>query len=110
MKRSVLDITKKLYRSNNRIRLNAHDLGDINYYIFKKIGYTFPNVFYEMINNIDPKDSVRLTINNVYISNDDFILESDTNSITVKLIKNRISYLIDQEDVLILQGSIQYAE
>ena len=86
MKRSVLDITKKLYRSNNRIRLDVHDLTDTNYYIFKKIGYRFSEVIYEM-NTINAKDLIKLTINNVFIPNDDFIIESDNNSITIKLIK-----------------------
>lgn len=110
MKRSVLDITKKLYRSNNRIRLDAYDLTDSNYYIFKKTGYKFSNVLYEM-NSIDSKELVRLTINNVFIPNDDFIIESDNNSITIKLIKNKIvyDYPIDSDDVVILNASIEYA-
>lgn len=110
MKRSVLDITKKLYRSNNRIRLDAHDLTNVDYYIFKKTGYTFSNVLYEMT-NINPKESVKLSINNVFIPNDDFIIESDKNSITVKLLKNKIlyEYELNSDDVVILNASIEYA-
>lgn len=110
MKRSVLDITKKLYRSKNRIQLDAYDLNDNNYYIFKKVGYKFSDVLYEM-DSINPKNNIKITVNNVFIPNDDFIVESDNNSITIKLIKNKIGYenQLDSDDVVILNASIEYA-
>lgn len=105
MKRTVLDITKKLYRSNNRVRLEPFDLNDTDYYIFKKNGNTIADVLYEMT-DVDAKDSVRVTINNVFISNDDFLIESDSSSITIKFIKNNITYTLDSEDTIILNSSI----
>jgi hypothetical protein len=106
MKRNILDITKKLYRSNNRIRLDAYDLTDSIYYIFKKDGYTVPNVLYEM-SEIDSKQRVKVIVNNVFIPNDDFEIESQNGFVKVKLFKNRFSYELDDEDVVILETSVE---
>lgn len=108
MKRSILDITKKLYRSNNRIVLDVYDLTDSTYYIFRKNGYRFSSIIREM-SSIDGKKLVRVTVNNVFIPNDDFVIESDNNSITVKLIRNRFEYGIDNYDVVVLNASIENA-
>jgi hypothetical protein len=104
MKRNILDITKKLYRSNNRIRLDAYDLNDAIYYIFKKDGYTIPNILYEM-SEIDSNQRIKVIVNNVFIPNDDFEIESQNGFVKVKLFKNRFSYELDNTDTVILETS-----
>jgi hypothetical protein len=106
MKRNILDITKNLYRSNNRVRLNVYDLDDTDYYIYKTENYKLPEVLYEM-SEIDTADLIRISINNVFISNDDFIVEKKNDSITIKFIKSRIVYGLDENDVIILNASVQ---
>jgi len=106
MKRNILDITKNLYRSNNRVRLNFYDLDDTDYYIYKTENYKLPEVLYEM-SEINNADLVRISINNVFISNDDFLVEKNTDSITIKFIKNKIEYELDDKDIIILNASVQ---
>ena len=106
MKRNILDITKKLYRSNNRIRLEADDLTDATYYVFKKDGYTIPSILYEM-SEINTKQRINVMVNNVYIPNDDFIIEYENDSIRVKFLKSRIGYELDSLDKVVLEASVE---
>ena len=109
MKRSLLDITKKISRTPIKVVLTAKDLDNSTYWIFEARGYKFVDVLRE-IELRTTQDRVTIYINTQNISARDYVIEQGGDGLLVKFIKNNFEYQLDTDDYIEIKGDIeQYA-
>lgn len=109
MKRSLLDITKKISRTPIKVVLTAKDLDNSTYWIFEARGYKFVDVLRE-IELRTTQDRVTIYINTQNISARDYLIEQGGDGLLVKFIKNNFEYQLDTDDYIEIKGDIeQYA-
>ena len=109
MKRSLLDITKKISRTPIKVVLTAKDLDNSTYWIFEARGYKFVDVLRE-IELRTTQDRVTIYINTQNISARDYVIEQGGDGLLVKFIKNNFEYQLDTDDYTEIKGDIeQYA-
>ena len=106
MKRSLLDITQKMFRKPGNAILTPKDLNDSNYYIFEATGYKFVDILRE-IELRETQDRVKVYINTQNISARDYIVENGSNGLLFKFIKNRFEYSLDSDDFIEVKGDIE---
>ena len=106
MKRSLLDITQKMFRKPGNAILTPKDLNDSNYYIFEATGYKFVDILRE-IELRETQDRVKVYINTQNISAKDYIVENGSNGLLFKFIKNRFEYSLDSGDFIEVKGDIE---
>lgn len=106
MKRTLLDITKKISRNPQRVILTLHDLSDTDYWIWKAVGWRFVATLREMEIR-EAQDRLRLYINTQFISANDYIVEENENGLYFKFIKNNFQYELDDFDVIEIVGDIE---
>ncbi len=109
MKRSLLDITKKISRHPHKAVLAAKNLEDSDYFIFEAKGYRFASLLRE-IEYRATQDRLVIYINTQSISARDYIVEQNGDGLLVKFIKNNFEYNLDNNDYIEIEGDIeQYA-
>jgi len=109
MKRSLLDITKKLFRKPGNTILTPKDLNDSTYWIFEATGWRFVDILRE-IEYRTTQDRLKIYINTQSISPRDYIVEEGGNGLLIKFIKNNFEFNLDDDDYIQIEGDIeQYA-
>lgn len=106
MKRTLLDITKKMFRKPSRVVLTPKDLEHSDYWIYEAKGWRFVEVLRE-IQLRDTQDRIKIHLNTQAISPIDFIVETDSSGIIVKFIKNRFEFELDADDYIEINGDIE---
>lgn len=109
MKRSLLDITQKMFRKPGNAILTPKDLNNPTYWIFEATGWKFVDILREIEYRIK-QDRIRVYINTQTISAKDYIVEQGASGLLVKFIKNNFEYSLDNLDFVEVKGDIeQYA-
>ncbi len=109
MKRSLLDITKKINRTPIKAVLTAKDLDNSTYWVFEARGYKFVDVLRE-IELRTTQDRVTIYVNTQNISARDYVIEQGGDGLLVKFVKNNFEYQLDTDDYIEIKGDIeQYA-
>ncbi len=106
MKRTLLDITQKLFRKQVSTTLTAKDLNDDTYYIFEAKGYRFVSILRE-IELRASQDRINIIINSQGISARDYIIEQGNSGLIVKFIKSNFEYELDTDDYIEIHGDIE---
>jgi hypothetical protein len=109
MKRSLLDITKKISRTPIKAVLTPKKLDDNIYWIFEAIGYRFVSLLRE-IEIRNTQDRINVSINTQDISARDYIVEEGSRGLIIKFIKSQFEYELELDDYIEIKGDIeQYA-
>lgn len=109
MKRSLLDITKKISRNPDKAVLTPKDLTNSTYWIFEATGWRFVSILRE-IEYRTTQDRLQVYINTQSINGTDYIVEDGGNGLLVKFIKSRFEFILDDDDYIEIKGDIeQYA-
>jgi len=106
MKRSLLDITQKLFRKPGNAILTPKDLNNSTYWIFEATGWKFVDILRE-IEYRSGQDRLRVFINTQNISPRDYITEQGPNGLLVKFIKESFEYTLDEKDFIEIKGDIE---
>jgi len=106
MKRSLLDITQKMFRKPGNTILTPKDLNHSTYWIFEATGWKFVEVLREIEYRTE-QDRVRVYINTQNISAKDYIVEMGNGGLLFKFIKNRFEYNLDDKDFIEVKGDIE---
>ena len=106
MKRSLLDITQKMFRKPGNAILVPKDLNDTNYWIFEAKDWRFVEILREIEYRTE-QDRLKVYINTQNISAKDYIVEQEQNGLLVKFIKNRFEYQLDSQDFIEIKGDIE---
>ena len=106
MKRTLLDITKKISRKPYKVVLTVKDLNDDTYWIFEAVGYKIVDVLRE-IELIENQDRISIYINTQTISPRDYIVESGKTGLIIKFIKSNFEYSLDGFDYIEAKGDIE---
>ena len=109
MKRSLLDITKKISRNPGKAVLTPKDLTNYTYWIFEATGWRFVSILRE-IEYRTTQDRLKVYINTQSISARDYIVEDGGNGLLIKFIKSNFQFDLDAQDYIQIEGDIeQYA-
>ena len=109
MKRSLLDITKKISRNPGKAVLTPKDLTNSTYWIYEATGWRFVSILRE-IEYRTTQDRLQVYINTQSINGTDYIVEDGGNGLLVKFIKSRFEFILDDDDYIEIKGDIeQYA-
>lgn len=106
MKRTLLDITKKINRTPIKAVLTPKDLNHATYWIFEATNYRFVSVLREMEIR-ETQDRITTYINTQNISARDYIVEESSSGLLVKFIKNNFEYQLDNNDYIEIKGDIE---
>lgn len=106
MKRTFLDITKKVSREINKVKLIPYDLSDTSYWIFEATGWKLFSVLREM-EAIDLMYNISVSINTQNIGKTDFLVEQGKTGLLIKFIKSKFSYQLDSTDFIYISGPIE---
>lgn len=106
MKRTLLDITQKLFRKKISTSLTPKDLSDSTYWIFEAKGYRFVSILREVEFRI-AQDRILVVINSQGISPRDFVVEEGSSGLLVKFIKSNFEYQLDDADYIEIHGDIE---
>ena len=106
MKRTLLDITKKISRTPIKTVLTPKDLNDSTYWIFEATGYRFVSLLRE-IEIRTTQDRISTYINTQSISARDYVIEEGENGLLVKFIKSNFEYQLDTDDYIEIKGDIE---
>jgi hypothetical protein len=106
MKRTLLDITQKMFRKPGNAILTAKDLNDSTYFIFEATGWRFVDILRE-IEYRTAQDRLKIYINTQSISPRDYITEQGNGGLLVKFIKENFQYNLDSEDFIEIKGDIE---
>jgi hypothetical protein len=109
MKRTLLDITQKLFRKQGNTILTPKDLNDSTYFIFEAIGWKFVDILRE-IEFRSSQDRISVYINTQSINPKDYVVEQSGNGLLVKFRKSDFEYELENDDYIEIKGDIeQYA-
>jgi hypothetical protein len=106
MKRTLLDITQKMFRKPGNAILTPKDLNDSTYFIFEATGWKFVDILREIEYRTE-QDRLKVYINTQNISAKDYIIEQGQTGLLVKFIKNRFEYQLDSQDFIEIKGDIE---
>lgn len=106
MKRSLLDITQKMFRKPGNSILTPKNLSDSTYWIFEATGWRFVEILREIEYRTE-QDRLKVYINTQNISAKDYIVEQGENGLLVKFIKSRFEYQLDEKDFIEIKGDIE---
>lgn len=106
MKRSLLDITKKISRNPKRTILVPKDLDSSTYWIFEATNWKFVDILRE-IELRETQDRVSVFINSQMISAKDYIVESTSTGLQFKFIKSHFEFELDDNDYIEINGDIE---
>jgi hypothetical protein len=106
MKRTLLDITKKISRTPIRVVLTPKDLENDTYWIYEAVGYRFVMLLREI--EIRPtQDRITTYINTQNISARDYVIEENGDGLLIKFIKSNFEYQLDTDDYIEIKGDIE---
>ena len=109
MKRSLLDITQKMFRKPGNAILIPKDLNNSTYWIFEATGWKFVDILRE-VEYRTTQDRLKIYINTQSISPRDYIVEEGGSGLLIKFIKTNFEYDLDSADYIQIEGDIeQYA-
>ena len=106
MKRSLLDITQKIFRKPGNVILIPKDLSHPNYWIFEATGWRFVDILRE-IELRETQDRLRVYINTQNISAKDYIVEQGGTGLLVKFKRDNFEYQLDSQDFIEIKGDIE---
>jgi hypothetical protein len=106
MKRSLLDITQKMFRKPGNVILIPKDLSHPNYWIFEATGWRFVDILRE-IELRETQDRLRVYINTQNISAKDYIVEQGGTGLLVKFKRDNFEYQLDSQDFIEIKGDIE---
>ena len=106
MKRTLLDITKKISRTPIRVVLTPKNLEDGTYWIFEATGYRFVSLLRE-IEIRHTQDRITTYINTQNVSARDYVVEEGGNGLLIKFIKSNFEYELDILDYIEIKGDIE---
>ena len=107
MKRSLADITQKLFRKPVMAVLIPKDLNHSDYWIYEATGHRFVNILRE-IELRESQDRLLVSINTQGISPMDYIVEEGGGSLLIKFIKSRFNgFELDNDDYIEIHGDIE---
>ena len=109
MKRSLADITQKMFRKPIMAVLTPKDLTNSIYWIYEATGWRFVIILRE-IEYRTTQDRLQVYINTQAISARDYIVEEGGSGLLVKFIKSNFEFNLDNNDYIEIKGDIeQYA-
>jgi hypothetical protein len=106
MKRTLLDITQKMFRQPGNAILVPKDLSHPNYWIFEATGWKFVDILRE-IELRETQDRLRVYINTQNISARDYIVEQGTTGLLLKFKRDSFEYQLDSQDFIEVKGDIE---
>lgn len=106
MKRTLLDITNVLSRNVSKVKVEAYDLNDTNYFIFIAKNWRFAQSLTELPIR-SAENRVTITINTQYISSKDYITETSSGGLLIKFKKSNFPYILDSEDYIEIIGDLE---
>jgi hypothetical protein len=106
MKRTLLDITQKMFRKPGNAILTPKDLNDSTYFLFEATGWKFVDILREIEYRTE-QDRLKVYINTQNISAKDYVVEQGQTGLLVKFIKNRFEYQLDSQDFIEIKGDIE---
>ena len=106
MKRTLLDITQKMFRKPGNAILTAKDLSHPDYWIFEATGWRFVDILRE-IELRETQDRLRVYINTQNISARDYIVEQGTTGLLLKFKRDNFEYQLDSQDFIEIKGDIE---
>jgi predicted DNA-binding transcriptional regulator len=106
MKRTLLDMTKKISRNPIKVELKPKDLENPTYWIFEAKGYRFTEILRE-IEVRKLQDRISVYVNTQNISPRDYVVQSGNDGLIIKFIKNKFEYELDEFDYIEVTGDIE---
>ena len=106
MKRSLLDITQKMFRKPGNTILTPQNLSDSTYWIFEATGYRFVEILRE-VELRKTQDRIKVYINTQNITATDYDVENGPNGLLFKFKRNKFQYQLDQNDFIEVKGDIE---
>jgi hypothetical protein len=106
MKRSLLDITQKLFRKPGNAILTPKDLTNSTYWIYEAKGWKFVDILRE-IEYRTTQDRLKIYINTQSISARDYIIEETGNGLLIKFIKSHFEFNLENDDYIQMEGDIE---
>jgi len=106
MKRSLLDITQKMFRKRIMAVLTPKDLNHSDYWIYQAIGYKLVDVLRE-IEYRESQDRLLVMINTQGISPRDYDIEEGGNGLLIKFKKSNFEFDLDDDDYIEIHGDIE---
>ena len=106
MKRSLADITQKLFRKPLMAVLIPKDLNHSDYWIYEATGYRLVSILRE-IELRESQDRILVMINTQGISPRDYIVEESGSGLLIKFIKDRFEFDLDNDDYIEIHGDIE---
>jgi len=109
MKRTLLDIVKKISISTKRVKLIPKDLTNPDYWIYEAVGWKFVDILREIEYRTE-QDRLDIKINSQSIEPRDYIYEQGETGLLVKFKKVNFEFNLDVDDYIEIKGDIeQYA-
>ncbi len=106
MKRTLLDITQKLFRKPGNAILKPINLTDSTYWIWEATGWKFVDILREIEYRVT-QDRLNVCINTQNISPRDYIVEQGNNGLLLKFKKSSFEYQLDEQDFIEIKGDIE---
>jgi hypothetical protein len=107
MKRSLADITQKLFRNPTMAVLIPKDLNHPDYWIYEAPNHRLVNILRE-IELRESQDRISVTLNTQGISPVDYIVEEGGSGLLIKFIKSRFNgFVLDDDDYIEIKGDIE---
>jgi hypothetical protein len=106
MKRTLLDITQKMFRKPGNAILVVKDLSHPDYWIFEATGWRFVDILRE-IELRETQDRLRVYINTQNISARDYIVEQGSTGLLLKFKRDSFGYQLDSQDFIEVKGDIE---
>jgi hypothetical protein len=106
MKRTLLDITQKMFRKPGNAILVVKDLSHPDYWIFEATGWRFVDILRE-IELRETQDRLRVYINTQNISARDYIVEQSGTGLLLKFKRDSFGYQLDSQDFIEIKGDIE---
>ena len=106
MKRSLADITQKLFRKPIMAVLIPKDLNHPDYWIYEAPGHRLVNILRE-IELRESQDRLLVIVNTQGITPRDYIIDESTGKLLIKFIKSHFEYELDDDDYIEIHGDIE---
>jgi hypothetical protein len=106
MKRSLADITQKLFRKPTMAVLIPKDLNHPTYWIYEAPKHRLVNILRE-IELRESQDRILVMVNTQGISPRDYIIEEGGSGLLIKFIKSQFEFELDDDDYIEIHGDIE---
>ena len=106
MKRTLADITQKLFRKPTMAVLIPKDLNHPTYWIYEAPKHRLVNILRE-IELRESQDRILVMVNTQVISPRDYIIEEGGSGLLIKFIKSQFEFELDDDDYIEIHGDIE---